>query len=669
MAKDDVPKFEETDPVFDETEPAYEDTQPHQGLGSALYNKAADMGKSAVNSVGGALKSGVEGLADTGHGLVQGLTLGGSDEAIAAAKASSDAKPGSPDWVKAYRKYQALEQDKNKAAQTRSPYLYGAGQVAGMIAPAVLTAGATLPEDAAILGAKGAAKLTAGQVAKYAGKQALVGAGTGAVASGLQSEEGHLIGATPEEQSKLGADILGGAATGAVFGGALGAGAKVIPQAVGAAKSKVSNTISNYISESPFWRQAQKAKELGEDGINIYKTSDINGPIGETTGLIHGDTNATRDLVDRIYNVDGKLGQNVGDAINNATEQGVTVDLTDPMLQSVNKFKDLLNNNQTLLANPKAQKLYDTIFQMGDFDAGNLTPKEVQSLRNDVLDFAQSVKQTSPDVASLGYQFQGQINDLLKDAVPEYKTAAERFEQFRRLVPETIISGTTPVDISGIKLGNLKNDEAKLFSATKGMIQGSETPGTSNSGAKETLKNFLNGINEFDTAEQARIKAGLVDVNDLPKMINSNDQSQAAAMQKLVQDRSDQSALLKQAWRVNPQENASSSIKGATFGRGSVMNMANKYGLYKDSLTKPMKAPVDLVKNLYGASEAQLNDIGQKMSNIPGIASVGQALVKGLKDKDSMGVNAAIFSIMQNPQARILINAQDLKNKKDNGEE
>lgn len=671
-------KAPDLDPGFDEVplDEGFEEvplTPKDQSLGQMLYDKAASMGSSALESGKNALMSGIQTTADLGRGLIQGVSLGGSDEAIGAIKATLDnTKVGSPEWIQLYRKYQQLEQDKNKEAQARSPIAYGGGQIGGLIAPALITAGASLPEEAAILTARGGLKLGAGQIAKQAaiaaGKGAVVGAGTGAIASGLQSEQGALIGATPEQKQALGADVAGGAITGAVVGGALSGAVKAVPLAYNALKAKAASKVTDYIADSPLLRQAQKAKELGEEGVNLYSNEAKYGPIGETSGLISQDTNNTRDLVDRIYNVDSKLGQNVGKAIDTATDQGVKVDLSQPMLQSVNTFKNLLEKDQTMMANPTAQKLYDTIFSMsneGTLDASNLTPKAVQSLRNDVIDFADSVKQNHPDIANLGYQFQGQAGALLKQAVPEYATAANRFEEFRRLVPETIISGSTPVDISGVKLGNLKNDEAKLFQATKGMIQGAEVPGTGSSAASETYKNFINGLNTFDQNEAARLESGAISATDLPKLVDAGDKSQAQAMSDLVKDRADQSALLRQAWRVNPQESLGSSIKGATFGRGALVNMANKYGLYKDTLTKPMSSPIQLTKNLYNASEDQLRGLGQMMKDIPGISSVGDALLKGLENKDTTGVNAAIFSIMQNPQARILINAQDLNQKKD----
>lgn len=666
MAKNDLDAgFEEVplDEGFEEV-PLTSKPTAMQSLGQ----KAKDFGSSALEAGKNAAMSTLQGTADVGRGAVQGLSMGLSDEAIAALKASlpADEEDKGKDWKALYRKYQEQEQAKNNAAKERSPYLYGGAELAGMVAPAILTAGATVPEDAAMIGGR----LTAKGLAKKAAVAGATGAVTGGIMGGTMSEKGKLIDATPEEQEKLKADVIGGTVTGGVLGTTIGAAAPAIKKGFGALKDKIGTKLDSYISDSPFWSQAMKSKQLGEEGTNIYSEKAAQGPIGETSGLIHQDTNATKDLVDRIYAVDTKLGQKVGDAIDNATEQGVTVDLTDPMMASIQRAKDLLEKDQQLMANPKAQKLYDTIFKMsdnGEFDTATLTPNEVQTLRNDVVDFADSVKLKNPDIASLGYQFQAQIGDLLKQTVPEYKTAAERFEQFRRLVPETLISGSTPVDVSKVKLGNLKNDEAKLFGAAKEMIQGARMPGAGSGDAKETFKNLINGVNTFENAETQRVKQGVVDVNDdLPKLVDNSDKSQASSLQDMIKDRADSSALLQQAWRVNPQESAATATKGSMFGRGSVMNLANKYGLYKDTLMKPVASPVKLTQKLYNAGEDELRGIAQKMSDIPGLQSVGKTLMQGLDNKDLAGVNAAIFSIMQNPQARILINAEDLDSEKEN---
>lgn len=650
-------KATELAPGFDEVplEEGFEEVPLESAPSNEYLEKAKELGQSALETA-----------SDTSRGLIEGATAGFSDEILGGIKATGAKALGMDEgqsWKDLYRKYQQQQQAIQEASAERSPFTHGAGEIGGMIAPALLTGGASVPAQAA------ARSVPLIERAAVAGA---TGAGIGALSGVGMSEEGKLIGASPEEQEQLLSDVKSATLTGGIIGGGLGAAVPLVRSGVETLKKGVSSKISNFMEDSPFWTQVKKSKELGEEGTNIYSDKAITGETSNLAtnqlgpqvkpGLIHQDTNATKDLIDRVYNVDSKLGKAVGDSIEKATNDGIQIDLTKPMLNSVNTFKNLLDKDQTLLANPKAQKLYDTIFKMsehGDVDVSKLTPKEVQSLRNEVIEFADSIKLKNPDIASLGYEFQGQIGGLLKSSVPEYKIAAERFEQFRRLVPETIISGSTPIDISGVKLGSLKNDEAKLFSSAKNMIQGARMPGTAAMESKETFKNFLNGLNEFSQNEAQRVKLGLIKNTDVPKLIDQTSGSQTQAMEKLIKEKADQSALLQQAWRVNPQESAGTSIKGSIFGKGSVMNLANKYGLYKDTLLKPVKAPAELSKQLYNSSETQLKGLAQKMSEVPGLGNLGKMLLEGIENKDKSGINAAIFSIMQNPQARILVNGDE----------
>jgi hypothetical protein len=143
-----------------------------------------------------------------------------------------------------------------------------------MIAPALLTAGATAPAQ---LGAK----LTASQIAKKIAAGAATGAVQGAVMGGSESEKGKLIGATPEEQEKLKADVIGGAATGAVVSGALHGAIPLVKAGYGSVKEKVGSNIKNYVEDSPFWSQAKKAMQLGEQGTNLYSEKSIQGDVNK----------------------------------------------------------------------------------------------------------------------------------------------------------------------------------------------------------------------------------------------------------------------------------------------------------------------------------------------------------------------------------------------------
>lgn len=191
-------------------------------------------------------------LEDVARGAAQGLTLNSADEIQGAIQAARhlDLKnlvENKSDELnklkKLYRQYQKASEQEYLNSAKRSPYLYGAGQIAGVIAPAVLTGGT---EALAAGGAKAASSGLASSlpsILEAGAKGAAIGATAGAMGS-----EGGIIGATPQEQQQLTSE----ASQGAIAGGALGgAGA-----AIGNLASKASTGIQNYISklaeEKPF---------------------------------------------------------------------------------------------------------------------------------------------------------------------------------------------------------------------------------------------------------------------------------------------------------------------------------------------------------------------------------------------------------------------------------
>lgn len=110
---------------------------------------------------------GVVGAANAGaRGFWSGLTLGASD--VASSALSTD-----------------LEREQLRAEKSAHPIASGLGEVAGLIAPAVLTGGATLPESGAGLGELGAAAL-ARSPAGYLGRFAAEGAAGGRAIGGIE---------------------------------------------------------------------------------------------------------------------------------------------------------------------------------------------------------------------------------------------------------------------------------------------------------------------------------------------------------------------------------------------------------------------------------------------------------------------------------------------------
>jgi hypothetical protein len=95
-------------------------------------------------------------LESLGRGALQGGTLGFSDEIGGAIEAALEDLRGTHENIgKLYAKHRDESRAANAAAQQANPITYGAGQVAGGLAPALLTSGASLPEQLAAGAAMG----------------------------------------------------------------------------------------------------------------------------------------------------------------------------------------------------------------------------------------------------------------------------------------------------------------------------------------------------------------------------------------------------------------------------------------------------------------------------------------------------------------------------------
>lgn len=93
------------------------------------------------------------------RGAAQGLSFGFSDEATGALEAAKDWLSKDPaGFMENYRQHRDESRVNNKEAEAANPKTYMAGQFGGVIAPAVLSAGGSLPASVGSLAAEGAAQ-------------------------------------------------------------------------------------------------------------------------------------------------------------------------------------------------------------------------------------------------------------------------------------------------------------------------------------------------------------------------------------------------------------------------------------------------------------------------------------------------------------------------------
>jgi hypothetical protein len=177
-------------------------------------------------------------LESLGRGALQGGTLGFSDEIAGGIEAAMDKiRGGHEDIGKLYVKHRDESRANNAAAEQANPIAYGGGKLAGTLAPALLTGGASVPEQLLAGGALGAASGLgeANELDKDALAKAALGAAGGVAGAGiggaLAKGAGALATPVAEAAEGLGAKLANPALQQAVDSvskkvalGALGAG-------------------------------------------------------------------------------------------------------------------------------------------------------------------------------------------------------------------------------------------------------------------------------------------------------------------------------------------------------------------------------------------------------------------------------------------------------------
>lgn len=581
-------------------------------------------------------------LEDLARGTAQGATLGGADELQGALQAGSEVNLGNlitepSDELSRlkdlYRKYQQASQNQYEASQKRSPYLYGAGQFAGALAPALLTSGASTAAEGV-----GEAAALAPTLGNRLLSASIKGAGIGAVAGGLGSE-GKLVGATPEEQNQLGSDIL----QGGEIGGVLGPAMEGLSSAAGSIKNYTSKALANKVEESPLLSQVKSAYNLGKEGVSTSKRSDLIGKLGPR------EIEDTQAIVNKIQDADKMLGQKVGATIEDATNNGNTVLISQDVKDQASTISNFFKTNPALNLDAKTQNMFNGLI---NHDVTNLEPQEVLVLRDaadDLIDRMQGDNSTLANFTRQKVQeFRKGINGLLNDQIPGYRDASMRFNQFRQAIPETIIGKGVPPEISGVRVGDMNKPGSKLFSAVQDIVQGSELPGSSTSQAKQTLGMLQKNIQSLENPEFSN--------QDVLNKLGGSAEDFLGGIRKA----SEVSSVVKQATGVNPQEGSQTLLKGvalgSTTGRGKLLGTANWLGRTSTALEK--KLPANLSSSVFDLPNDSLKSIATELagSDNATIKSLANNILKGIAaGNNDASKNAALFALLQNKDARASI--------------
>lgn len=263
------------------------------------------------------------------RGAAQGLSFGFADEAAGLGEAALDWLKNDPQgFMDNYKKHRDESRDLYKKAETANPGTYMTGQVAGAIAPALLTAGGSTAATAASLAAQGAAQglgsseadLTEGDVGG-ALRDTAIGTGTGLVAAGAGKLLNKIpVGKMAEKAGQYlgkGAERLAENATGATANQAMkfeaNAGRELLDRGLVGFGDTAEN-IANKVSAA----KSAAGKEIGDSLAQL----DAKGVVSQVDNVVA----QLESQIDELSKVPGneKIVRQLQAEVDNLYERGVS---------------------------------------------------------------------------------------------------------------------------------------------------------------------------------------------------------------------------------------------------------------------------------------------------------------------------------------------------------
>lgn len=400
--------------------------------------------------------------------------------------------------------------------------------------------------------------------------------------------------------------------------------------------------------DNPRLRQLVKTyKEYGQKlGINPRSHAADIGP----DGFSQRDQKAVNSVLDILNSADEKLGQEVGDSLVKATNKGSLININPEIESAFNRISELSKVIPQLGKSRKSQDAYAKILQ----GKNNFSPVELKNLIDDIDSsigiFKAATNKGPQDVSTLNelIQFRKNISDTLKKSVPEYRDSAQRFEQFRNVL-EQIISGAKPADITEKFYGNLENQQDKLYTKLLDIIENVQSTSRSNQSSRTAFSNFMESLGRFEQSNPSKAK----------QLFDSQ------GLRKFILDASDDSNVRGGSRNVMESRGVIPDLKEAFIGKLPITGayLAGKTNKIAAGLAqKPLiKNTIDLSKRIYNAPAQSLSNVASRLEASQNFSNLGKALRESIESGDTYKKNAALFTIMQNPNAKALINSDDLE--------
>lgn len=673
---------------FEEDGIDFEEDQVPQALPQRILSNIANTGESIaaplVSAGGSVAPSLIDAGIDTARGVGQGLVMGAADEIGGALSAlverpvsyAIDKLQGVPEdmaglsddsnLLDRYRKSQQDIQKELEMSQERSPWLYTGGQIAGGVTSGGAISGALGIGKAA----PGAAKLA--DIARNQGKLAALGelGLRGAKTYGqalplmlaegaLSSKEGGLTSIPEAEQ--LGEDVIGSALFGlpAVFG--MQAVSDVAAPMASASAGAVKQKLQGIVEDTPLLRQMKVSYGYGTQGINPKsQAATLSTDLGAANNITQLDNERTSKLLDEVYAARDKIGAGVSDSLSKAEAAGKLVDIGQDAKQALSQVQVLASKYPEISTNTRASQIFDKIASGND----KVTPTEAKDLI-DYMDayigkFKSATNITPAEEGILAnlYENRTKFSNTLKVAIPEYGQASERYSQFMKLVPETITAGARPVGIKDEFFGTMNNQDQRLFDQLKKLNQGTTREGSATQPVRESFVNTVKGLKTFEQQEAERFAKGQISDSAFKRT--------AREIEEEIKRNSDDAVARGSMDALSPHTGVATTFAKVLTGTGETgramsLSSANIAGRLSSKIGQSgQNNPISkVISSIYRAPQETTLALSQKLKTVPGLEKYGKSLEEALNSSDSNRRNQVLFTIMQNPQARMFVNDEE----------
>ena len=589
------------------------------------------------------------GTAEAAKLIGQGLTYENLDEILGAVKATGKTAFGDQkmaDWLETYKKERDIEREGFKRLHEQYPK-------SSFVAEGL---GAVYSPINKVLGP---AKAASGFIdALKSG--AMMGA-KGGLLTGIGASEQDL--SKPIEYAK---DIASYGATGGVLGGGLGG--------LGYGAGEGLSSLATKLEESgPFGRNVVSAFRKSKEGEGFVSegSEERIEELAEKTARKFGDV---------MYAEEGpiaKTSKEISDYFNTASGEGAKVkgSFDENLKNSVASFITDLETNNLLrqkISKEVAQE-YPKVFPIQSIEAKNkalpksfsnivgrsvdvqssMSSKEVklftemvQKLFNDELNpseaynFARWLQgEQIPGFAKLGSSKFKQLvpRELVDNLKQSAKNSADdvlgqnsqeifdKFKNVRANTVETILNKGKPTDLANIWQSDYAKGEIKsrLYDDFKKILESLSDPSQSGTESRNTIKILQKRIDELNQnypGMNIQIKDLIDEVKDV-------------ASQKTIRSK---------IWANSSHTSSGSDVWSRLVditGYGGAITAG-----------KLARVPLQINNALVKAEDSMLMPLAEKLKQNPSLQHIGQALEDGVRNRS--GKNAALFMILQNPEAR-----------------